>query len=744
MGVLELKRKKEPNTLVNLENYGPYAAIATEDTFTIKVSDIIKENWRLHYESILNIMKDGIYTERVQSYFITVDFGDIQVELSIVDYWFNLIVWSMLIYTDIPVRPKHIMWSEEFKAKMIENYVNNFFIFPNRSKIGNRQINNIIADMLECSHQVDNFAPYLANTLNLEDTAELMMQDEEFYRALHDDYSNLPADAVKEVGMKNAVSSIERIKKAKPILGRDHCLADAWRAGEGINTNQYREFTNNLGNKPDGRGGIFPKTINRSFINGGVSDPVDYFIESSTGRIAQIIKYKNVSTSGTFARILGLNNMDSYLYPDTTYDCHTRHLLHIFVRSDEFLKRLNLMYYRLYPNGREMRINYPEDKHLVGQYIYLRSPITCASAAKGHGVCWRCYGDLAYSVFDIEEGIGINIGRIATETTTAKLTQKQLSVKHLLEAKLDKIEWSEGFYSYFNISTNVVQLSEDIANYKNYRLLIDPESIELEYEDVAEVSEDDDISIASAFNEYITEFYVQDVKTGEVIKIHNNRDEHLFITEELNALIRKKAEPADDEMISISFSDIKDIPLFVMILQNNEITKTLNRLTRLFNKYDNVKGKTLDELFQEILDVNIDGGMGISAIHYAILLMNQVRSADDEFSNPDWNYDNVNYQILTLNEALNYNPSITISLSYQKVTKMFYSPLTYRKHGASFMDLFFMKRPQRVIRDIDDEPVKVTHKPGEIWEPIKFTDDPDKITVEDTESSEEDFEVSDD
>ena len=744
MGVLELKRKKnvEPNTLVNIENYGPYASIATEDTFRIDVRTINKENWRLHYESILNIMKDGIYTERVQSYFITVDFGDVDCELSIVDYWFNLIMWSMLIYTDIPIRPKHILWNEEFKAKMIENYVNNFFIFPNRSKFSNRQINNIIADMLENFHDIDPFAPYLSNTLNLEDTAELMVNDPEFYRALHDDYSNLSADSVKDVGMKNAISSIERIKNAKSILGRDHCLSDAWRAGEGININQYREFTINLGSKPDGRGGIFPKTINNSFINGGVTDPADYFVESSTGRIAQIIKYKNVSTSGTFARILGLNNMDSFLYPNTTYDCHTRHLLKVFVRGDEFLKRLNLMYYRLSMDGVEKRIDYRTDKDLIGKYIYLRSPITCASAAKGHGICWKCYGDLAYSVFDVEEGIGINIGRIATETTTSKLTQKQLSVKHLLEAKIDKIEWAEAFYSFFNISTNVIQLSEEIS-YKNYKLIIDPENIELEYEDVADINEDDDLSAASNFNEYITEFYVLDVKTGEVFKITNNRDEHLFITEELNAIIRKKGEPSDDEKIEISFGDIKDIPLFIMILQNNEITKTLNRLTRLFNKSDNVKGKTISQLFQEILDVNIEGGMGISAIHYAVLLMNQVRDGDNIFGCPDWNYDNVNYQILTLNEALNYNPSITISLSYQKVTKMFYSPLTYRKHGASFMDLFFMTRPQRVIRGIDDDPIKATHKPGEIWEPIKFTEDPNKITVEDTDSTEEEFEISD-
>ena len=727
------------NTLINIDNYGPYSAIAKYDHFIIDVRSITKENWRTHYNSILNILKDGIYTDKVQQFFIDVDFGDACIKLSIIDYWFNLIMWSMLVFTNMQIRPKHILWSEEFKADDIKEYVDKFFISENRSKYTNRQINNIIADMLQCFHDVDAFAPYLSNTLNLEDTAELMKANPEFYECLHGDFSNLSMDIVKDVGAKYAKKSIDIIKNSKEVLGRDHCLADAWRASEGININQYREFTINLGSKPDGRGGIFPKIINKSFINGGVSNPVDYFIESSTGRIAQIIKFKNVSTSGTFARILGLNNMDSYLYPNTSYDCHTHNLLYIYVKSDKFLKHLNLMYYRLFPNGHEMKIDYEKDKNLIGQWIYLRSPITCASAAKGHGICWRCFGDLAYSLFDVEEGIGINIGRIAAEVITAKLTQKQLSAKHLLEAKIDKIEWNEAFNNFFEVSTNVIQLIEDL-DYKDFKILIDPDSIDLEYEDVGDVSEDDESSSAMTFNEYITEFEVLQLSTGEVFKIKNNRDEHLFITEELNGIIRKKGEPVDGR-ISIGFSEVKDSPIFVMILQNNEITKTLNKLKRLYNKSDNVKGKTVSELFQEILEASIEGGMGVSAIHYATLLMNQIRDDEDIFSNPDWYYDNPHYQILTLNEALNNNPSITISLSYQKITKMFYSPLTFKKHGASFMDLFFMKTPQRVIRGIDDEKVIETHNPGDIWEPVKFSEDPNKFTGE--EGEEEDIEDPD-
>ena len=53
------------------------------------------------------------------------------------------------------------------------------------------------------------------------------------------------------------------------------------------------------------------------------------------------------------------------------------------------------------------------------------------------GVCYKCYGKLAYTVFDRKQKIGINIGRIAVEVVTAKLTQMQLSVKHILEAIID-------------------------------------------------------------------------------------------------------------------------------------------------------------------------------------------------------------------------------------------------------------------------------------------------------------------
>lgn len=726
------------NTLTNPGNYGALAGIAESPGFVLRVDDITAQNWKEYYDSILNILKDGIYSDYVQQYFVTVVFHDGQsAELSIMDLYINIIMWRLLIIVGTPVMPKHIFFEEETTAKDIKKYIDRYFISANRTHTNNKVLSNIIADTLHFFHDIDMFSAYLSNTLNLEDSILLMDKDPDYYECLHADLSNIPIDRVKEVGMEYTNRSINCItRNSKKLLGYDHCLADAWRAKEGISPKQYMEFTIGIGSKPDGRGGIFNKIINTSFINGGVVDPVDYLIESSVSRVSQIIKFKSVSTSGAFARIIGLNNMDSFLFGNESYDCGTKHLIPITVKTDGHLQHLNLRYFREYPSGIERCLDYEKDKHLIGKTIFLRDPCTCASAARGHGVCYKCYGQLAYSVFDSQYRMGVNIGRIAGELITSKLTQKQLSVKHILEANITKIGWSPAFDTFFEMEVDIVQINSQLNNLKDYRILINPDDIDIENEAEGTGIDDGDEIFVMWLNEFITEFDVLQVSTGEIFHITTSQEEKLYFTNEFNGMIRKKAEPVDGR-ISIGFSEIKDNPIFIIQAQNNEITRTLDRLKNLYNKVADVKGKDIHQLLQEILDTNIEAGMGISAIHYSILLMNQIRSADDILERPDWSSVNPSYQILTLNEALTNNPAVLISLSYQKISRIFYNPLTYRKHKPSFIDLFFMERPQRVIRGIDDEPVVKKRDPGERYNPIIKIEDPNRITADSSGDEEE-------
>lgn len=728
--------------LVHPENYGPYAEIINGTKIKINVRDLTKETWLSHYNSVLNLFKDGIETEAVQKCFITVIFfnGE-EIDLSLADYLLNLIMWNMLVNTNIPIMPMHIFFTTEIKKDSIKDYIDRFLIDTSRKNFNNKELNNIIDDTLFRMHDIDNFAMFLSNTVNLEDNVFLMNECPEFYGCMHADLSGIPLEDVKSVGMEYANKAINIMKDASQYLGYDHCLADACRASEGINPKQFKEFTINIGTKPNGLGGIFERPILNSFINGGVSSPVDYFIESSTGRTAQIIKYQNVGSSGHFARILGLNNMDSSLYQDPTYDCYSKNFVKIVIKDKKTLKMLKNRYYRLNPNGME-NIIHGNETDLIGTMIYLRSPITCASAARGQGICYKCYGDLSYTVYDAENNFGVNIGRIASETLSSSLTQKLLSAKHLLETFIEKITWSDKFNDFFEIEGNLIHLNPEL-NPKDYHLIINRNAIELENEEDDDLtsSDDDDENAPSIYNEYICEF---DVAYGnEVFHITSDKGTKLYISNELNTVMRRAGEPIEDGNICIDFSDLKNINLFIIPIENNELSKTLDRLKDLLDKNSTIANYNIHTLLQALIDTAIEGGLNIASTHLEVILSNQIRDKENILERAKWYEYNPEYEILSLNRALTCNPSITISMSYQKVSRLLYNPLTYKKNGASFMDLFFMEKPQYAIagEEYDEENDISKYKHGEYYDPMTFFGDPDKITTQIDKNQQEDDEV---
>ena len=181
------------------------------------------------------------------------------------------------------------------------------------------------------------------------------------------------------------------------------------------------------------------------------------------------------------------------LNPDPEYICHTKNLEEIYISSPDILDKFKNRWYRLRMDGPEYnmssepRIN---EKHLVGKTLYFRSPMTCASHTHGHGVCYRCYGNLAYTNADI------NIGKIATEILGSDLTQKLLSAKHLLESKIVSMNWPEYFKDFFEINWNIIVIKDDLQDLKKYKLII---------RDINQENEDDNFD----YNDYITYFEVE-------------------------------------------------------------------------------------------------------------------------------------------------------------------------------------------------------------------------------------------
>ena len=85
------------------KNYGPYASLASAPHIPVVINtlELNEDNYDEHFFSVLNILRDGIELPEVQNQMrIQVMFSDgVVLRLSVFDYWFNLIFWTIPIET---------------------------------------------------------------------------------------------------------------------------------------------------------------------------------------------------------------------------------------------------------------------------------------------------------------------------------------------------------------------------------------------------------------------------------------------------------------------------------------------------------------------------------------------------------------------------------------------------------------------------------------------------------------------
>ena len=690
----------EDSYLVNFKNYYIYADMIMSRlpyTTVYVPEDITVENIADHIDAINAILKDGIDEDYVHNLKIEVAWeNNVSCKLFIVDYWFNLFMWSMILKNKDKIRPKHVFWTAELKRKNIKSFVDEYVLTKeNKVKYGNVFLNNNICDGLWHYSAIEHFSYYLANTINNEDDIDLMRAVPEYYDLLHVSLAGVPFDQVKDAGMEATNRAIDIIKNSRKYIGYDHGLANSFRANEAINPRQFKEARLNIGTKPNGTGGIYPYIIDTSFTTGGVNRPLWYIIESATARAAQIMSKTNVGDSGDFARLLGLNNMDTILNLDFNYECMSQHFIKYTIKTEKHLNMIKNRYYRHNPRGLQYLIDPRKDRNLIGQTIYLKSPMTCASRSAGLGICKCCYGDLYYT------NININVGKIAAEILSSILTQILLSAKHLLESRIVAIKWLPQFQDFFDVDINAIKLTDlDELDLKKYYMIIDPEDVYLVNEEEDAITYDDDGNEISmdmddnlgVYNEYVNRFYIQ-TPSGEMIECGTQDNESLYISRELNKQIRHKALSVDGK-VSIPLSALSDNILFYIKISNDEISKTMNDIINIINKSSVTENMDKDTALQNLVDLVIDGGLDIDSVHLETILANQIVSKDNVLKSPNWNDPYEQYRLLTLDHALVNNPSVVVSLLYKDLHKVLYNPLSFSKHAPSFFDLFFCEQPQ--------------------------------------------------
>ena len=253
----------EEDHLYNYDNYGQYAELVKTGSINIFAKDISNDNLDTHFTNILNIMRDGIEADKVHNMVITVHFIDNEsIRLSLFYYFYNIILWKLPLASGDDLTSEFLYFPEDLTTGSIKNYIDEKFIEKHQTNLSIKKLNNIIDDCMWKFKYIDEFHLYLLNTINNEDTIDLMNSNEEFYGYMHADLSNMPMEDIKDVGMDMEFKALDIIKNS------DHCLRDAARTGQGINPRQHKEFSINIGTKPNGSGGVYPHSINSSFING--------------------------------------------------------------------------------------------------------------------------------------------------------------------------------------------------------------------------------------------------------------------------------------------------------------------------------------------------------------------------------------------------------------------------------------------------------------------------------------------
>ena len=686
--------------------YEPYKDLCEKGRQDIYTKDINKDNIDQYFYSIINIFRDGIETDEVRKMMVHVIFTDgVDVDLSVFDYTINLMMWNLCTGVGAPIKSVHLVFFEDITKSHIKEYIDKVFVNKYRKILNFMDMNQIIDSAIGKFRDLRPFQMYMANTLNLEDTIELMNKYPEFNETIHFDTTGIPLEDVKDAGMKATRTQIKYIKNS------DHCLRDSFRTGEAISPKQYKEVAINIGSKPDGQGSVFPHPINRSFINGGLSTPEEVTIESSVGRVAQILQKTNVGESGAFSRALELNNQDTFLNPDPNYVCDTRNFQKITIDNETVLQQFDLRYYRENPNGIDKLLEADKCKNLIGKTLYFRSPMTCASAARGHGICYKCYGDLAYANQEI------NIGQIAAESLSSIYTQILLSAKHLLESLVVKMTWVKEFYDLFDVCFNCICLKEN-GVYRNYKLIIDQE-----------IQTEDDMD-ETTYNYYINSFIVK-TPSGEEISIYTAESDNIYFVPEFYDYVSSLSKNIDeDDRLEIDMVSLLDLPaLFIMAVKNNELSRTMDQIKKLIDNKTVMQKYDRNSILKTFIDTNISGGIKLNSVHYEVLLMNQIRAVDDELEVPDWTVPNQECQILTLSKSLANNRSIAVRLQSSTVNKALNNPQNRFINKPSMSDLFFMEQPQEYLSDemVSDEYTIEDEAAGNIIQPISF-DNP-KIRV---------------
>lgn len=661
----------------------------SENMFIISDVAQSKESYEEFITTLLNNMHYGFEHSEFRNcrtnYKFTHDKDEKQKYMPYRDFIVNVILW----YPQVIIDPSKLNDSfilpasscRNMNAKIQKAYMDDIYLKRYRQRETlSRELHDCTFFLRQISRR---FSKFIGLSMSVYVFMDLEKRIPEYGELLHFHVDETKQPAEIEQDIQTAAK-----RQVELILQDDHYTTlKAILQSKAVKEKQLSEVQTLIGLKPDDQGRTIPRPINTNYLIGGLNRLFDLYIEAVSGRTAANVNKTLMGVAGHLLILTATLSASVKLYPVET-DCGAPNLVPVHVKNKSVLKRINLRKYKRAGSKKYMTIDFDNDTDLIGETIYMRSPVTCA--CKDGRVCKECYGDLWYRNKDLNSA-----GAYAGFVQMNPVAQGLLSAKHSQTTDSFMIVFNEGFDKYFVIDSTDIIIRNDIEDVEAYSLIIRVDDIktaseEDDDENVFDIvsgekqkkkkskkqQQDDDMydmneSDGSLGLKYYTKkFYIAkhygSKRHQEIEEFRDVDEKELYMHMDL---INRMAPVQDAELGDILMIDLENIDVsefvFVIELENNGVTKPLKAIKQLISTKAHGGCDTYEDMISAMMDLNEQAGIDVASVHSEMIIRQLIRSSSNRIKRPDFGklVMRQDYDIMTINTALKYSPSLSTSLN---------------------------------------------------------------------------------
>jgi len=390
-----------------------------------------------------------------------------------------------------------------------------------------------------------------------------------------------------------------------------------------IKPKQMEELYINFSQIPDGKN-IVPVIMNGNGFRAGYHEMPVMYAGAIAARVPDILNEEYMGTAGYFARNIWMLTYGTL--SRTVWDCGSVNPIEIEI-DETMLDMMDGRYYQETKNRGPYKI-FKKDKSMLGRKLWFRSPCTCNL---NEDCCHVCYGTKALKVGELEGGF-----IYSSELITKDVGQKILSVKHILKAGAEKIEFSDGYEKWFVMENSTLIPTDE----KKFDIYLKEDYLE---------------NISESLTVYIGK---------DLIPITISKYASIHIPD---AVVDAFKEVTIDDVTYYKVSSHKVIEVGMLcdiIPVNIMLTAKYMKIMGLFENEISNFGK-LEDAVVELAHL-MYGIIPVLSVHGEIIIGHLIRSVENRLLRPNWTTPDPEYQMMRLKTALTNSESVTVAMAFEQ------------------------------------------------------------------------------